>query len=123
MLRDPLQGGVREHHVEAAPRERRDVTLLEAHPAARMLCALRQHRLGAVDPHRLRRPRAFVQHPREHARPAPQVHHPPARDRLYQRQQIVERLLAFCAEARVLLRLPGVAHPREPTSAPQLTST
>ena len=117
VVRYPLQGRVREHDIEPPFRERLDRALLKANPAPRVLRALRQHRLRPVHPHRLRRLRVLVQELREHARSAPQVNHSSAGNRLHERQQVVERLLALGAEARVLIRLPGVAHAREPTSA------
>ena len=62
-----------------------------------------------------------MQHPSQRSRPATQINHAPARRRLHQVQQVIERLLALRLEARILVRLPSIAastgHDREPINS------
>ena len=107
---DPVQRGVREDDVPGrARREGADVARLEAEPALRARPRLGEHRLGAVDAERLARRELVVETRGQLARTAPEIHHPHARARADERQQVEERPRALVVEAPVLCGIPEVA--------------
>src|SRR5439155_346823 len=107
---DPVQRGVREDEVPGrARREGADVARLEAEPALRARPRLGEHRLGAVDAERLARRELVVETRGQLARTAPEIHHPHARARADERQQVEERPRALVVEAPVLCGIPEVA--------------
>ena len=124
MVWHPLDRRVGEDHVQPRARELRDVAALKPDSAAGVLRRLLKHRVGAIQPNRLRRLRPFVQHPSQLARAAAEVNDAALWNGLNQVQQVVERLLPLRLEAGVLVGLPFVAsrsgHEREPTNSPVL---
>ena len=114
---EPLQRSVRKHEVELPlRRERRDVGAFEPQPVSGVFGAPPEHRLRAVEPERLRCFDFAVQRLRQLAGAAAEVHDAPARHRLAQAQQVVERLAPFVVEAFVLRGIPGARCHREAPS-------
>jgi len=106
---EPLEGGVREHEVELA-RERSNVPLLEAEPAACMGNRLREHGLGAVEAEGAGGPGAFVEDPGELASATAEVNSSPAGHRFDQGEEVEEGPAPLVAEAVVLVGIPGGGH-------------
>ena len=110
MVVDPLERRVGEHEVEALVEPGGDVALGEGEPGHVGVRRLGpgQHRRRRVDPDRLLGRHLLVQDLGQVARAAPEVDDAPARDGVAQRQEIVERLLAFRTEPLVLVGAPPV---------------
>src|SRR6185369_11609530 len=72
---------------------------------------LLEHRLGAVDPERRAEPLRLVQDLGQLARSAAEVDGAPARNRLHQGEEVVERARALRLESLILSRVPHVHVP------------
>jgi hypothetical protein len=112
VIRHPVDGRVREHDVEAAPREGAEVATDERDPAARVGGGPLQHRGGGVHPEGLARPEPLVREPGQLARPAAEVHDARRRGGLHEGEQIEERRGPLRAEFPVLVGAPDVGQTR-----------
>ena len=107
VIGDPVQGCIAEDHVElASSSEGVDVGGLELQAVPGERTGLRQHRFRRVDPERCSRLSVLVQACRQFPRPAAQVDHSPAGNRLNHVEQVEEGLGALFGEFRVLVGIP-----------------